>query len=158
MTAARRFLVVQALMLWQGGFFFYAAVVVPTGTDVLGSAAAQGAITSRVTDALNVIGVFGLGLICWDVAQTRDTNTRRTAARWWCWSFALVCQYVLFVLHQMMDYFMDAGRSYVVIRPAFYTVHRIYLWVSTVMWVACLFLTWWTLRAWGAEAEPGVPR
>ena len=49
MTPLRRFLVVQALLLWQGGFLFYAAFVVPAGTEVLGSAAAQGAITVRAT-------------------------------------------------------------------------------------------------------------
>jgi len=30
---ARRFLTIAALMFWQGGFTFYAAVVVPIGTD-----------------------------------------------------------------------------------------------------------------------------
>ena len=153
MTSARRYLVVQALMFWQGGFFFYAAVVVPIGTDVLGSPASQGAITTRVTDALNVIGVVGLAVICWDLALTRDPNARRTAARWWCWAVAIVCQYLLFVIHQILDYFMDAGRTYVVIVPPFYRLHGIYLWVSTVTWVSCLLLTWWTLRAWSAEAE-----
>ena len=34
----RRFLVVQALMLWQGGFLFYTSAVVPTGTNLLGAA------------------------------------------------------------------------------------------------------------------------
>ena len=153
MTAARRFLVVQALMLWQGGFLFYTTAVVPAGTQALGSSAAQGAITARVTDALNVTGVVALGLMCWDLALTRDPNTRRTAARWWCWAIALLCQYLLFVLHQLLDYFMDPGRMHVVIVPPFYTVHRMYLWVSTVMWVACLLLTWWTLRAWSTEAK-----
>ncbi len=33
----RRSLVVIALMFWQGGFTFYAAVVVPIGQDVLQS-------------------------------------------------------------------------------------------------------------------------
>ena len=55
-----RFAVVQALLLWQGG--------VPVSTqrswcqagtaDALGSAAAQGTITARVTDALNAVGVW----------------------------------------------------------------------------------------------------
>ena len=50
--------------------------------------------------------------------------------------------------------FMDPTRSYVVIRPPFYPAHRIYLWTSTVLWVVCLALTWLTLRAWAAEANP----
>jgi hypothetical protein len=41
-------------------------------------------------------------------------------------------------------------------RQPFRTVHRTYLWVSTVQWVACLLLVWWTLRAWAAEdGRPG---
>ena len=48
MVVVRRFVVVQALLLWQGGFLFYAAIVVPVGTDELGSAFAQGKITARV--------------------------------------------------------------------------------------------------------------
>ena len=36
MTAVRRFLVFQTLLLWQGGFLFYTAVVVTIGTQVLG--------------------------------------------------------------------------------------------------------------------------
>jgi hypothetical protein len=150
-TSVRRFLVVQALMLWQGGFLFYAAVVVPAGTAVLGSAAAQGGITVRVTDGLNACGAAGLALVAWDLALARDPNRRRTAARWWCWAVALACQYLLVCLHLVLDYFMDPTRTHVVVRPPFYTVHRVYLWVSTLMWAACLPLAWWSLRAWAAE-------
>jgi hypothetical protein len=155
MISARRFLVVQALMLWQGGFLFYAIAVVPAGTQAIGSSA-QGAVTARATDTLNLIGVLGLALTCWELALTKDPNARRTAARWWCWAFAFVCQYLLFSLHQLLDYFMDPERRHVVIVPPFYTVHRMYLWVSSVLWLSCLLLTWWTLRAW--EAEPRAER
>lgn len=159
MTPVRRFLVFQALLLWQGGFLFYTAVVVPVGTRVLGSGAAQGGITARVTDALNVCGVVGLGLLAWDVASTRDPVRRRTAARWWCWAAAAGCQFVLVVAHQLLDSFMDPGRTYVVIRPPFYPVHRVYLWASTVQWLAGLVLAWLTLRAWAAESvAAGTPR
>ena len=81
MTTLRRFLVVQALMLWQGGFLFYAAVVVPAGTEVLGSGAAQGPITARVTDALNLCGLAALVLTAWDQAVTRDPAPRRNPFR-----------------------------------------------------------------------------
>lgn len=155
MTAARRFLVVQALLLWQGGFLFYVSVVVPAGTKVLGSALVQGTVTSRVTDVLNVIGVVGLAVVAWELSLTRDPSARRTAARWWCWAVAAVCQYLLFFFHQLLDYFMDPTRTHVVIRPPFYPVHRLYLWASTVQWAAAVLLTWWTLRAWAAE--PAAP-
>lgn len=153
LSTARRFLVFQALLAWQGGFLFYSAAVVPIGTEVLGSAAAQGAITARVTDVLNLCGLAALGLLAWDLIVTRDPKPRRTAARWWCWAVAGVCLYLQFVLHQLLDYFMDPGRTHIVIGPPFRPVHRAYLWASTVQWLAGLVLAWLTLRAWMAEPE-----
>lgn len=157
MTALRRFLVLQALLVWQGGFLFYTAVVVPTGTAALGSAAAQGVITARVTESLNVLGVVGLAAFAWDVAAARDPNRRRTAARWACWAVAVVCQCVLFAAHQLLTSYMDADRRVVVNRPPFYPAHRVYLWAATVQWAAMLLLAWWTLRAWAAGARPAAP-
>jgi len=156
MIAFRRFLFVQVFLAWQGGFLFYAAVVVPTGTEVLGSSAAQGVITARVTDVLNVLGVFGLALACLEVSLTRDPSAPRTAARWWCWGVALVCQFFLFVFHQLLDAFMDPGRTRVVVGPPFRPVHRAYLWVTTVQWFACLVLVWLSVRAWLAEDRQSV--
>src|SRR3954451_24425626 len=101
-TPLRRFLVVQALMFWQGGFLFYAAVVVPVGTDVLGGAAAQGVITARVTGWLNLIGLACLGLLAWDTATTRDPAGRRVAARWWLWIGSAALLYLLWFLHLVL--------------------------------------------------------
>jgi hypothetical protein len=151
MTPIRRFLVFQSLLLWQGGFLFYAAFVVPAGTDVLGSAARQGAITARATDALNVCGLLALALTCLDLAITRDRHGTRTTARWWCWAVAAVCQMALLYLHRLLDAFMSPDRTVVVIHPPFGPVHGAYLWACTVQWVACLGLAWTTLRAWSAE-------
>jgi hypothetical protein len=149
--SVRRFLVIQALMLWQGGFLFYTAFVVPTGGEVLGSAAAQGAITARVTEMLNLLGIAGIGLLAWDLAASRDPASRRTAARWWCWAALLVCQYLLLVVHEILVSLMDPGRAHVMIRPPFYPLHRLYLWASTAQWFAGVLLVWWTLRAWADE-------
>ena len=157
MLSLRRFFVVQALMLWQGGFLFYASAVVPTGTKLLG-AAGQGAITARVTDALNAVGVVALAALALELSLTRDPNRRRTACRWWTWGVALVCQGLLVYFHVLLDAFMDAERTRVVIREPFYPVHRLYLWASTIQWAACLPLTWWTLRAWRAEDRANPER
>ncbi|HSQ58530.1 MAG TPA: hypothetical protein VLM40_22610, partial [Gemmata sp.] len=99
MTTFRRFVVLQLLLVWQGGFLFYAAVVVPAGTQVLGSAAAQGPITSRVTDWLNVLGIVALLTMAWDLNYSRDGSSRRIAARWWIWGVVLVGQLFLLFLH-----------------------------------------------------------
>ena len=154
-TSLRRFLVVQLLLLWQGGFLFYTACVVPAGTRVLGSAAAQGAVTARVTDALNAVGAVALaGLLC-ELLFAPDPARRRRACRWAVWAVAAACQGLLFYLHARLESYMDAERRYVVVIPPFYPLHRVYLWASTVQWVACLLLTWWTLRAWRAADRMG---
>jgi hypothetical protein len=153
MTTLRRFLVFQILLVWQGGFIFYTAFVVPEGARVLGSAAAQGAITARVTDTLNVLGVIGLIVTAWDLNYTRDPNSRRTATRWWCWVIALLCQGVLLFCHQLLDSFMNPERTQIVIGPPFRLVHQAYLIASTVQWAACLLFAWLTLEAWRATSS-----
>jgi hypothetical protein len=147
----RRLLVLQVLLLWQGGFLFYTAVVVPVGTTVLGSAAAQGAITAHVTDTLNLIGVLTLLILAAELGLTHDPSVRRTTARWWCWWILFVAQGLLLYFHRLLDAFMDPSRTHVVIRPPFYPVHRLYLWASTAQWLVCLVLVWLTLLAWHAE-------
>jgi hypothetical protein len=151
MITLRRLLVIQALLLWQGGFLFYTAVVVSTGTAVLGSAAAQGAITTRVTDSLNTLGVTGLAILAVELGLTRDPAARRIAARWACWWIAFACQGLLFAFHRLLDAFMDPTRTHVAIGPPFYPVHRLYLWTSTIQWLACLVFTWLTVWAWRSE-------
>lgn len=152
-VTTRRFLVLLAWAVWQGGFVFYAGVVVPIGTTVLGSAAAQGAITARVTPALNGIGVIGLLVWVGDLLVGRDPSRRRRAARWACWAAAGLAQAVLFYLHTLLLGLMDPLSLAVVSREPFYAIHRLYLWVSTVLWLATLALVWLTVRAWQAEDE-----
>lgn len=154
MTAVRRFLVLQALLAWQGGFLFYSAAVVPVGTRVLGSRVRQGQITAGVTEWLNLVGVLALAVLAWELVAARDPKRWRSAGRWWCWGVAAVAQHLLFAFHQLLDYFMSPDRSHIVIRPPFYLVHTVYLWASTAAWVAMLLFAWWTVRAW---AEPRSP-
>jgi hypothetical protein len=145
-----RLLVVQSLLLWQGGFLFYSAFVLHIGERLLG-AGGQGIITVRVTDALNVVGVIGVAILALELSLTQDPNTRRTERRWWIWTVAFLCQFLLIFLHLVLDAFMDNERKRIIVRAAFYPVHQMYLWTSIVQWLACLLLTWWTLQAWKAE-------
>lgn len=149
-TTLLRFLVVQSLLFWQGGFLFYSAFVVPAGGQVIG-AQGQGIITARVTDSLNAAGVVGVAILAIELGLTRDTNAIRTERRWWTWGVILVCQFLLLYIHLVLDAFMDEERKRIIVRAAFYPVHQMYLWTSIVQWVACVLLTWWTLRAWKAE-------
>lgn len=152
MTSFRRFVVVQLLMLWQGGFLFYTSAVVPTGTELLGKVG-QGAITARVTDVLNAVGVVALAACALDLLLARDPSRRRTATRWVMWAVAVACQGLLFYLHAVLESYMDPERRAVLVIPPFYPTHRVYLWTSTVQWAACLLFAWLTLRAWRAEDE-----
>ena len=67
MGTLRRWLVVLSLMFWQGGFMFYGGVVVPVGSEVLGSDTDQGWITRKVTDYLNAAGAVALAV--WGVGH-----------------------------------------------------------------------------------------
>src|SRR5947207_1343890 len=56
-----RFVVILALASWWGALTFYGVVVVPAGTEQLGSQT-QGLVTQQVTRTLNLIGVALIGL------------------------------------------------------------------------------------------------
>ncbi len=147
----RRFLVLAALMFWQGGFTFYAAIVVPTGTEVLGSAAEQALITRRVTGSINVSGAVALAVFAWDAAATRRGRWGRLLA-WLVMAAALA---VLVVLRGRLDALFLPDELRVLDRPTFRFWHRTYLWVSTVQWGAAILFALLTLAAWrGDDRNP----
>ena len=58
MTLVRRFLVVAALMFWQGGFTFYSAVVVPLGQKLFVRIAGRNELRPRIqTDPWNMMEI-----------------------------------------------------------------------------------------------------
>ena len=148
----RYFCVFQVFLLWQGGFLFYSAVVVPTGTAILDSAKDQGLITQHVTDWLNIIGVVWVIVFAWDLAASGEL--RRFSKRAWLWAITVMLLGVLIYLHSQMDGLIDTSESKVVDRPGFRTLHVLYLWVSTAHWVLGLILAWLTLRTWTMSEEP----
>lgn len=147
-TTVRRFLVLCGLMFWQGGFTFYAAVVVPVGTYVLGSAEEQGWITRLVTPWLNLAGVVALLLCAWELWAQPGATTVDRWGRWCLWTLAAALLGGLFWLHPWMDQLLDVEQFRLLDRAAFYTLHRRYLYLSTVQWAACLILLGWTVRVW----------
>jgi hypothetical protein len=151
MTLYRRFAVLAALMFWQGGFTFYAAVVVPVGQNVLRSHTRQGFITRQVTDYLNLAGAAALLPLAWDAAAARDPAGRRRRLRWLTWAGMVVLLGVLVWLHPRLEQLLDAESQRVLDRHAFRTGHRWYLWVSTVQWALGLAYALLTLGAWRAE-------
>lgn len=134
-------------MLWQGGFLFYAAFVVPTGTRVLGSAAVQGQITARVTHSLNLVGVVALALMLTDMFRGKHV------ARFTLWLMMVVLHAWLFFVHAQLDGLMDPSRSFVYDRDSFYPLHRNYLISSTVQWATGLAWMGLTLKSWFAPPK-----
>jgi hypothetical protein len=150
MILLRRFLVVVALMFWQGGFTFYAAVVVPVGQEVLGSHQDQGFITRHVTRYLNLAGAAALVLLAWDGAATHDTSERRRWLRWLAWAGMLVTLGMLAWLHPRLDELLDPESWRILDRGTFRVGHRWYLWISTVQWGFGILYAVVTLGAWRA--------
>ena len=150
-TMARRFLLVAALMFWQGGFTFYGAVVVPVGSEVLGSHQEQGWITRSVTIFLNLAGIVAIGVWAWDIAMTREPNAWRRRLRWALWIVLLLTLGLLAWLHLRLDDLLDLESFRIVDRPQFRRLHVWYLNTSTVQWGSSLLLLAATLLAWRSE-------
>ena len=139
----RRFLDFQAFLVWQGGFLFYAAVVVPIGTEVLGGPFEQGRVTQSVTVWLNLIGIIWHPVLAWDALATRPFRRGRLALI--ATSAAILA--ALYVQHANLDRMLDPSRSNG-LGEDFYSQHAIYLWLSAAHWFLGLISAWLTLTAW----------
>jgi hypothetical protein len=146
----RRSLVVAALMFWQGGFTFYASVVVPVGRDVLGSHLDQGFITRRVTNYLNLAGAVALVPLAWDAAA-EPGRLRWRLARWLCWIAMAATLVWLAWQHGQMDALLDPDAGRILDRPEFKRGHRWYLHTSSLQWGAALVFVVLSLLVWRDE-------
>ncbi len=147
----RRSLVLVTLMFWQGGFTFYAGVVVPIGTQVLGGAQEQARVTRRVTPYLNLAGAVTLVVLAWDIVASRDPIVRRRWLRWLTWGVQAVALAVLAWLYVRLEMLLHPESPQPTDRLSFRLLHRSYLWVSAVQWGFVLVFLVLTLRAWKAE-------
>ena len=162
MTLVRRWLLLWALMFWQGGFTFYGGVVVPVGSAVLGSERDQGFITRTVTNYLNLAGAAALAVWGWDLSAMRGMSPGGRRLRWAIWAGLVLSLVVLVWLHPMLDGLLVPEDATVLDRHRFRSLHERYLIVSTVQWAGCLLLTALTILAWRDEdarlaAGPGRP-
>jgi hypothetical protein len=149
---AMRMLVLTACGFWLGGLTFYAAVVIPTATRVLGSHVRVGFITQRVTNWINVSAVIALGVLLLALVLPVGSGRRRyrfLLVATWCLMAA--AQIGLFVLHPLLDGALDPVHRQIVDEPRFYRLHRGYLWLAMSQQVAgvthvCGLITAWHLR------------
>ncbi len=144
---ARRFLVVVALMFWQGGFTFYAAVVVPIGQEVVGQLT-QPFITRQVARGINAAGAVALLILALDLVAAASEARWAHRLRWLLWLGMVAALLTLVWLHPHIDRYMDLEYQEIIDRRALRPWHRAYLWVSTVQWGFGLVYVWLTLRAW----------
>lgn len=149
-TLSRRFLVLAALMFWQGGFIFYASVVVPIGQDQLGHFD-QGLITRRVTNYLNLAGAVALVVLAGEAALISDSSKLRRWGRWAAWAGMALLLAALVWLHPRLEQLIDLDQERLVDRAAFRPLHRTYLWLSTVQWAIAIIYTLLILRGWREE-------
>jgi hypothetical protein len=137
---ALRVVVALLFAVWWGGFTFYAAVVVPIGQRILGSATAQGFVTQPVSDRLNLIGAVVIAVLCWNMISARrgaSPRVRRVLAI--SWAVLAIAQLALIVLHPRLDGMLDmTTRSIVAEHSVFYATHRVYLLVATAQWLAAI--------------------
>lgn len=120
---------IMALAIWWGGLTFYALVVVPIGTDLFGSVQ-QGLVTQQVTNWLNGIGLGTLALLLWNVVVTRS---RLLAATWLAMALSLGA---VSLLHLRLDALLGGDAGTPSVEPDFYDVHRVYLLITAVQWLA----------------------
>jgi hypothetical protein len=137
-------------MFWSGGFVFYAAVVVPIGTEVLGGPTQQGFITRHVAERINWAGAAALIPFAWD-ACTRDRRWRRRL-RLLLIGVMFVCLAILLRLHSQMQILMPEDmNSALVDYDRFDTLHRLYLWTITAQWSASVGFMILSIAAWRGQ-------
>ena len=147
MIICRRFLILAALAFWQGGFAFYAAVVVPMGEQVLTSPIEQGFVTRRVTNYLNLAGAVALPLLLWDIAGSKKQSRPRLLI----WSLMSLILLLLVWLHPRIDRHLDVQTMSIVDHERFYVAHQVYLIASAIQWLGALAFGVLSLQAWRGE-------
>jgi hypothetical protein len=151
MTLLRRFCLLMAIMFWQGGFTFYGAVVVPIGSEVLGSHQAQGFVTRSVTNYLNLAGLVAISLWLWDMVSARDSVLKRRRLSWALWLVLVLTLGLQEWLHVLMEQCLDIELQQILDKARLRYLHVWYLNISTIQWAANLLLIFLTLLAWRSE-------
>lgn len=146
--------------MWMGGFTFYAEIVIPTASHVLGSHRQVGFITQQVTHWLNLIGLVALAVFLWNLlAEWRHQPARRRLCLAIAWGTMLLSHLGLVAAHPFIDRLLDAQTRAISDFDRFETLHTVYLGFATVQWFAALFYLWLSLQAWrhaDAQAALGV--
>ncbi|HVS39734.1 MAG TPA: hypothetical protein VMS17_29525 [Gemmataceae bacterium] len=153
MRTLRRYLSLCALLFWQGGFLFYALVVIPITGRVLGEKLLhlRAQITGAATSWLNGVGVVALALLLWDLAVSTDGSRFRNRGRGLAWAVLFFSLAVLFALHYWLEV-LDPPDSRGPSNPAAFGVaHTLYVVAAMVQSAAALVYLGLTVSAWRTE-------
>ncbi len=120
--------------LWWGGLSFYAIVVVPIGSELLGTVE-QGLVTQRVTSWHDLL--TGLVLACLLIEALRS----RSRVGGLLFIALAVIAATLAGWHRHLSGLMDFENRSV---PAeFYARHAVYLWITAAEWLLGIGLAAW---------------
>jgi hypothetical protein len=145
----RRYATVLLLAMWMGGFTFYALVVIPTATKVLGSIRLAGFITQQVTNWLNLIGVAVILFFLWNVTAEWNQQTRvRRMCLAGMWGVMALTHSGLFIVHRFIDHQLTIPSHTIGDYDGFLTLHTVYLFIATTQWVAALIYLWLLFGCW----------
>lgn len=115
------------LGIWWGAFTFYSGVVINVGMQVLGSHTEMGFITQQVTGYLNYLS---LPIFVFTAYIFRGEKRFFVAA-----VLLVLLQLLLFIIHAQLDKLLDFEQRIVLNKATFYSLHRVYLLTSTVIWL-----------------------
>jgi len=128
--------------LWWGGLSFYAIVVVPVGTEQIGSVG-QGFVTQKVTLFHNALCV-AMGLVL-AIEAYRFSNR----FLWINCGFLTFITTLLFAGHVLLTSRMNFRDQ--TVPEGFYSQHALYLWLTAIEWLYGLALPLILLSTWQAS-------
>lgn len=117
--------------IWWGGLTFYAAIVVPVGTEQFGSFG-QGLVTLQVTRYLNALAMFVAILAI--VEGIINERPKQWAGGILLGGVTAALMYQHTLLIPRIDTVAES------VADDFYDAHATYLWLTTLQWCIGLFL------------------
>ena len=130
---------------WWGGLCFYAVVVVPIGTALIGTLE-QGFITQQVTQCHN--GLSFVFLICLLIEASYRQCSR---VLWSVGAVLAIIDVGLVAWHFHLTAMMDFQHQSV---PSnFYSAHAIYLWMTAVEWSIGMVIPIWLFATVAVSGE-----
>ncbi len=129
-----RYLALVAFAFWQGGFVFYAGVVVPVGASVWGDRT-QGFFTRLVTPWMNVAGLAACCIFILDALISRQRRKSRLIMT----LVMALSVFFLFYLQSQINKHLDPDSESIANHPVFRWKHQVYLWLCTTNWLISLF-------------------